>query len=67
MNVNNDSPGTALTDQSRVMLVASAQNPKVYTTGDENSPIIMAYDAVESAEHKLHLVKYDNLNFMMAG
>ena len=49
VNVNNDNPGTALSDESRVLLVGSAQNPKVYTTGDENGAILMAYDQLESS------------------
>jgi hypothetical protein len=49
VNVNNNNPGTALSDESRTLLVASAQNPKVFTTGDENGAILLAYDAVEAS------------------
>lgn len=68
VSVDNNSPGSALSDESRVLLVYGAQNPKVFTTGDENGAILLAYDAVDASDSKLHINirKYDNLNKMKA-
>jgi hypothetical protein len=68
VSVDNNSPGSALSDESRTLLVYAAQNPKVWTTGDENGAILLAYDAVDASDSKLHINirKYDNLNKMKA-
>jgi len=68
VNVDNNNPGTALSDESRVLLVYAAQNPKVWTTGDENAAIILAYDAVDASDSKIHLNlrKYNSLDRMKA-
>jgi hypothetical protein len=68
VSVDNNNPGSGLTDESRTLIVYGAQNPKVWTTGDENAAILLAYDAVDASDSKLHinLRKYDNLNKMKA-
>lgn len=68
MNVDNNNPGSALSDESRVFLAYGGHNPKVYTTGDENAAIILAYDKVHSVDNKtrVYLYKYDNLDRMKA-
>jgi hypothetical protein len=68
VSVDNNNPGAGFTDESRTLIVYGAQNPKVWTTGDENAAILLAYDAVDASDSKLHLnlLKYDNLNKMKA-
>jgi hypothetical protein len=68
VSVDNNNPGSGLADESRTLIVYGAQNPKVWTTGDENGAILLAYDAVDASDSKLHinLRKYDNLNKMKA-
>lgn len=58
----NYGPNKPLNEEQRSLLVYNAQNPKVWLTGDENAPILMAYDALD-ADGTLHLnlVKYDSL------
>jgi hypothetical protein len=68
VNVDNNNPGTAFSDESRTLLVYGAQNPKVWTTGDENSAIVLAYDMLDASDSMIHLNlrKYDNLDKMKA-
>lgn len=63
----NYGPNKPLNEEQRSLLVYNAQNPKVWLTGDENAPILMAYDALD-ADGTLHLnlVKYDSLAQMKA-
>jgi len=59
----NYGPSKPFTESDRVLLVADAQNGKVWHTGGEDRPILMAYDATDSGDGKVHLyiVKYENL------
>jgi len=67
-NDANYGPDAPLNEEERIMLIASAQNGKVWHTGGEDRPILMAYDAVDSNDGlvHIHLVKYDNLDQMKA-
>lgn len=60
---SNYGPGKPFTETERVLLVADAQNGKVWHTGGEDRPILMTYDATDSSDSKVHIyiVKYDNL------
>lgn len=66
-NDANYGPGKPLSEEQRTLLVADAQNPKVWLTGGEDAPVLMAYDALDAdGTIHLNLVKYDNFAQMKA-
>jgi len=64
----NYGPGAPLNEINKNMLVADAQNGKVWHTGGVDRPILMAYDAVDPSDGlvHIHINKYDNLDQMRA-
>jgi len=54
-NDANYGPGAPLNEEERIMLIANAQNGKVWLTGGEDRPILMAYDAVDSNDGLVHI------------
>jgi len=64
-NNANYGPNKPLNEDQRILLIPDAQNPKVWLTGSEDSPVLMAFDALHSdGTTHLNLIKYDNFNNM---